>query len=262
MNLLHFFYGVGSTLSPRAAGALASTQGWRMIYLLSIPAVLLFFILSIFARFPRPEEKERQEEQQAPENQAVKRTGFLTALKTPMVWLFSIALGLMVAVELCSPNWAGLYFQDVYHLDPKTSGASFVSNFYILFTVSRLLGGFVIEKVGYLRSLFITAIATILILIIGFALGERGIFILPGLGLFTAIFWPTILATAMGYFKEDAPVMTSAIIVIAGSIYSGIQFLIGLAGPIWGYRSCLIYAVLIVVSLIVLSRYMRNPYRR
>ena len=258
MNLLHFFYGAGSSLSPRAAGFVAGAQGWRYVYLLSIPLVLLFFIPSIFTRFPQAQNPEG-------ENESTKKVGFFTAVKTPMVWLFALVLGLMVGVELCSANWAGLYFQDVYQLDPTTSGAVFISNFYILFTLSRLLGGFAIEKIGYMRSLYIATAATIFTFILGFALGARGIYVLPALGFFTAMFWPTLLATAMGYFRENAPVMTSAIIVIAGALNSGIQLLIGLAnrlaGPAWGYRSCLFYALLVIAALVVLTRCMRHPYK-
>jgi fucose permease len=256
MSLLHFFYGAGSSLSPRAAGAVSAALDWRSVYLFSIPLVLLFFVPALFTRFPRAE---------AEGGAGVKKAGFFTALKTPMVWIFSVALGLMVVVELCSANWAGLYFQDVYGLDPRTSVAGFLSGFYILFTISRLLSGFAIEKIGYMRSLLVAALAAVLIFTGGFMLGDKGIYVLPGLGFFAATFWPTLLATAMGYFKDDSPVMTSAIIVIAGAINSGIQFVIGftnrLAGPAWGYRSCPFYALLIIAALMVLSRYMRRPYK-
>jgi len=259
MSLMHFFYGVGSSLSPRVAGVLSAAIGWRNIYLLSVPLVLVFFVPSLLARFPQ---SQAEDESLKP---GIKKASFFTALKTPMVWFFAVALGFMVVVELCSSNWAGLYFQDVYNLDPKTRGAAFVSNFYIFFTISRLLSGFAIEKIGYIRSLFIASLASIFVFILGFILGANGIFVLPVLGFFTAIFWPTLLAAAMGYFRKDAPVMTSAIIVIAGALNSGVQFLIGLtnrlAGPAWGYRSGLIYAVLIVTSLIILMRLMRNPYK-
>ena len=257
MSLLHFFYGAGSSLSPRAAGSIAAVLGWRYVYLFSIPLALLFFIPSILIRFPeesKPADGEGRQEK--------KKASFLTALKTPMVWVFSVVLGLMVAVELSSSNWAGLYFQDVYLLDPTTSGAAFLSNFFILFTISRLLSGFVIEKIGYFLSLFIALAAAAFIFILGFSFGARGIYILPALGFFVAIFWPTTLAVAMGYFREDAPVMTGAIIVIAGALNSGIQFLIGLtnrlAGPAWGYRSCFFYAILALAALAVLARRVRR----
>jgi len=258
MNILNFFYGAGSIFSPRAAGTIAAALGWRSAYLFSIPLVLLFFVISLFTRFPHPEEREQ-------ENTGTKKVSFLTAVRTPMVWKFSLVLGLMMAVEIGSVNWGGLYFQEVYHLDPKTRGAAFISNFYILFTLSRLLSGFAIEKIGYLRSLFIAALAAVFIFILGIVLGPGGVDILPGLGIFAAIFWPTLMAVAMGYFRGDAPVMTSAIIVIAGTLNSGIQLLIGfinrLAGPAWGYRSNLFYALLVVGGLIMLSRCMRRPYK-
>jgi fucose permease len=261
MSLMHFFYGAGSSLGPRVAGALSAIMSWRYVYLLSVPLVLLFFIASLLARFP----DDAQAQGSGPEDsRGTRKVSFLTALKTPMVWFFAVVLGLMVTVETSSENWSGLYFQDVYQLDPKTSGAAFISNFFILFTISRLLSGFVIEKAGYLRSLFIAVSAAVLTYILGFVFGAKGLYILPVLGFFVAVFWPTILAVAMVYFGPDAPVMTSAVIVIASALNSGLQYLIGLTnslvGPAWGYRSCLLYAVLIIVSLAVLAKRMRRPY--
>ena len=259
MNLLHFFYGAGSSFSPRAAGFISASFGWRYAYLLCIPLVLAFFIPSLFARFPSalplPGDSRSASEKD-------ERVSFFMAVKTPMVWVFSVVLGLLVAVELSSPNWAGLYFRDMYQLDPKTTGAAFVSNFFILFTVSRLISGFAIEKIGYMRSLFICTAASIFVFILGFSLGANGIYVLPALGFFTAIFWPTVLATAMGYFGKNAPIMTSAIIVIAGTINAFIQFFIGLtnrlAGPAWGYRSCIVYAAFGLIALVVLAKKMQN----
>ena len=257
MSLLHFFYGVGSSFSPRIAGVISASFDWRYVYLFSVPLVVVLFMPSFFTRFPRTDTEE---------SAGKKKFSFMKALKTPMVWIFSLVLGLMVAVELCSANWGGLYFKDVYHLDPKTSGAGFISNFYILFTISRLASGFAIEKIGYMRSLFIITLGTVLVFTVGFSLGAQGIYVLPGLGFFTAAFWPTLIATAMGYFKEDSPVMTSAMIVIAGAINSCLQFAAGFInrfiGPAWGYRSFLFYTLLIIAALIVLTRRMRNPYKQ
>jgi fucose permease len=172
----------------------------------------------------------------------------------------------MVVIEMSSTNWGSLYFQDVYHLDPKTSGAGFVSNFFILFTVSRLLSGFLIEKIGYMRSLFGAALGVIVIFIAGFALGKNGVYLLPGLGFFVAIFWPTLMAVAMGYFGRHAPVVTSVMIVLGGLFNSGVQLLIGFInryfGPAWGYRGCLLFVFILFAAILVLHRKMRYPWRR
>jgi fucose permease len=174
-----------------------------------------------------------------------------------MTWTFAISLGLMVVVEMSFTNWGGIYFQDVYGLDPKTAGAAFISTFFILFSISRLLSGFVIEKLGYIQSLIGAGICIILILILGFSLGARGVLVLPLAGFFVGIFWPTHMAVAMGYFGKNAPVVTSAMIVISGLLNTLAQYLIGIfsrvAGAAWGYRSSLAYAVVLLGMLIFLN---------
>jgi fucose permease len=264
MSLLHFFYGVGAIIGPKAAGFLINTAGfgWRHVYLATLPLVLALFIPALVTRFPGGAGKSASptlvgEGEAAEPVQAEKSLSFLDALKIPMVWAFSITLGLMEVVEFSSANWGGLYFQDVYSLDPRTDGATFVSSFYILFTVSRLVSGFAIEKIGYVRSLFIACFATVLIYALGFGLGARGIWVLPALGFFIAIMWPTVMAVAMKFFGRQAPVSTSASIVLSGAINSAIQFVIGLtnrfAGAAWGFRSCLGYAVVLVAVLFFLN---------
>jgi fucose permease len=256
MNLLHFFYGAGSALSPRAAGVIAAAYSWRFVYLACVPPVLFFFVLALGAKFPAKPEARTDGE---------KDMSFFDALKNTKVWLFSVVLGLMVVAEMSSTNWGSLYFQDVYDLDPKTSGASFVSTFFIFFTISRLLSGFLIEKIGYMKSLFGAVLAVIGIFVAGFALGKHGIYALPFLGFFVAIFWPTLMAVAMGYFGRHAPIMTSVMIVLGGLLNSGIQLLIGFIneyrGPPWGYRSCLLFACILFAALLLLHRKMsgRSP---
>jgi fucose permease len=263
MSLLHFFYGAGAVIGPKAAGFLINTAGfsWRHIYLFTLPLALAFFIPALLTRFPSGagESAPAVPDQ---ETGTVKPLSFLGALKLPMVWAFSVMLGLMEVVEFSSANWGGLYFQDVYGLDPRTDGAAFISNFYILFTISRLVSGFAIEKIGYMRSLFIAGFAAVCIYALGFGLGARGIWALPALGFFIAVMWPTVMALAMNFFGRQAPVITSAIIVLSGAINSAIQFVIGMtnrfAGAAWGFRSCLGYAVVLVGVLFFVNSRIRR----
>jgi fucose permease len=103
---------------------------------------------------------------------------FLDALRSPLVWAFAMTLGFMEVVEFGAANWGALHLQDVYQLDPRTAGASLVSAFYILFTLSRLFSGLAIEKIGYIRSLCLAAVCTIAVFLAGFGLGRSGIWIL------------------------------------------------------------------------------------
>ena len=179
-----------------------------------------------------------------------------------MVWAFSITLGMGIVVEMSSANWGGLYFQDVHGLDPRTGGAAFLSAFFVSFTLSRLTCGFLVERIGYMRSLIGLGCIILAIFITGFCLGARGIYVLPALGFFIGLLWPTIMAQAVTIFGEDAPVFASAMIAIGGSINAGVQFLVGLTnrffGPAWGYRSSVAYTVLLITVLLLLSRKLRR----
>jgi fucose permease len=272
LNLLHFMYGVGAILGPRVAGILCGTEGmsWRHVYLFSIPLVLVFFIPAAVAKYPKPENgrsgdsptghaenspPERAEGSPAGNAQpgTPAKTTFTGALRTPMVWFFGVTLGLMMSTEMATSNWGSLYFQDVYGMDPTTAGAGFVSSFFVLFTLSRLVSGFVIEKIGYIKSLIGTIVITGMIFIAGFALGRTGIYVLPVLGFFIAILWPTIMAVAIGLFGVNAPVMTSAVIAIAGLFNALMQLSTGYinryAGAAWGYRCCLVFTAALIVLL-------------
>jgi fucose permease len=269
MNLLHAFYGIGAIIGPKAAGLLTDSAGlgWRWIYIFCLPLALIFFIPVFLIPFPEDAGGKTAETGKTGADgktgaeagkPVLVRKSFFDALRSPMVWLFSIAMGLIVVIEMNSANWGALYFQDVYGMDPKTSGAAFLSAFFLAFTISRLVCGFFVEKIGYLRTLIGVSIIITIVFLIGFLMGSRGIFVLPLLGFFIALVWPTLMALAIVYFREDAPVMTSAVIAIGGLLNAGVQFLVGLTnrffGPAWGYRSTLVYTVLLIGTLIILKK--------
>ena len=256
MNLMHFFYGFGAIAGPQVAGVLTDSFGleWRQVYLAVLIPVGLVFLFIVITRFQGRAGHENAG--------ATGGVTFLGALKNPIVWLFCLTLGFMEVIEFGAANWGGLYLQDVYGLDPRVIGAAFVSMFYILFTIARLFGGLVIEKVGYTRSLSLALVGTILVFLTGFMLGINGIWVLPFTGLFIGIMWPTLMAFAMQVFGEDAPIITSVIITVSGAINGIFQLLIGLtnyfAGEAWGYRSCLLYAVLVLGLLNLLAARVRH----
>ena len=253
LNILHAFYGVGAFIGPMAAGFITSNAGlnWRFAYFFSLPLSLILFLLAIFVKFPGNKKDMNSAD-------AEKKKSFFDALKTPAVWFMAITLGLFVTMEHANPNWGSMYFQDIYGLDPRTTSAAFISAYFIFFTVSRLVCGILVEKIGYMRSLLGMVLIVFVIYIVIFLLGARGIYALPALGFFIGPIWPTLMAVAILYFGKDAPVMCSAIIAIGGTLNAGVQYLIGLTnkflGSAWGYRSVLIYALLAVAILVFLSK--------
>jgi fucose permease len=262
MNMLHAFYGIGAMLGPKVAGLVINNAGysWRYVYLFSLPLALVFFVPAIFSKFPETVGRGAGETDTAGDGEG--RKSFFDALKSPLVWLLSVTLGFSVVVEMNSSNWGPMYFQDMYGLDPSTGGAAFLSAFFLVFTLSRLVCGLFVEKIGYMRTLLGVSIIILVIFCIGFFLGEKGIFVLPSLGFFIALLWPTIMAVAIKCFGKDAPVFCSAIIAVGGLINTVVQYLVGLTnkvfGSAWGYRSTVVYTVLLIFVLLVLSQMIKK----
>ena len=259
LNILHAFFGIGAFAAPIMAGLIVNAGiDWRMIYVLSIPLVIVLLIIAVIAKFP--EDKENPQVQDVD-----KRKTFIDALKEPMVWMLAICLGFSSTIENTHANWGTMYFRDIYGIDLSTTGAAFLSAFFVSFTISRLLSGFVIERLGYMRSLVGMAV----IVFFGFAclilLGARGIFLLPVLGFFIGPLWPTVMAVAIRCFGKDAPVMCSAVIAGGGTLNAMVQYMIGLTnsffGPAWGYRSSLLYILIFIIMLIILGKKLKSKER-
>jgi fucose permease len=173
----------------------------------------------------------------------------------PIIWFFSILLGLLVAVEFAPGNWGPLFFKDVYGLSPEVEGAAFVSLFYLLFTSSRLLGGFFIEKIGYYRSLYLDIIITILILFIGFSFSLNGIWILAASGLFISQFWILGMSLAEKRFGTNAGLFCSVIITLMGLFNVILQLFVGyineMSGGHLGYPISLLFAIIALGMVLV-----------
>ena len=255
MNLLHFFYGVGAIISPILSGAAVRSFsfGYRGLYLAALAAALLVF----FAFLPGHKKEDKHSASSSG------GASILKALKTPSVWLLAVALGFMEVIEFGAANWGGLYYMDTYGLDPATAGAAFVSGFYLLFTLSRLLSGFLIEKAGYYRSLLFSLGATAILYCIGFLSGPDGRWVLIFTGATIGVLWPTVMCYAMELFRENTPLFSSVIIVISGALNGVFQLIIGFtneyAGPSWGYPSCIVYTLLAFAMIVITSR---NAARR
>jgi fucose permease len=267
MSLLHFSFGIGATLGPWFGGIIANNQrlGWRNIYLCALLPVLAAALLTVILSPGKAREHAGTNANSGADKSGEtvrSRGGFRWAITNPMVWLFGLCMGLNTTVEYSVTNWSGLYLHDVFGLDPKTTGAAFISVFFFLYTISRLLGGFFIEKIGYFRGVLSAVFITVCLLIAGFVLGRRGVWVLPVTGLFIGIIFPTILAISIGVFKEKAQTAGSAMLVISSLLSSTIQYIVGLTnryiGEAWGYRSGVLYGIFLMFMLIRLQGVLRK----
>ena len=159
----------------------------------------------------------------------------------------------MEVIEFGASNWGALYYRDVYGFDVTKEGALFVSMFYILFAVSRLLSGFLIEKIGYFVSLSSSLVIVIVIYVVGFLCGPHGRWVIPFTGWFIGIMFPTYMCLLMQIFGAESSRISSIVIFLSGATNGLVQLLIGsineCIGNEWGFRCNVIYTLIPFILL-------------
>lgn len=222
MSLMHFFFGLGAVIGPNVAKWSLSVlnNSFYSVYLCLGAIVAVLGIISLFLPFKLPKST----------NDHTDGTATMTvwkALLTPSVWLCSFTMAMGQAIEASGASWAPLYLVDVLNMDIDTDVANFSTWLYIVFTLSRLFSGFLIDKIGYYTSLYISFISCFVLLLIGFFLGRNGLVFFVLTGFFYSANWPIFICVIMGYYKVNAPVVTSVVIVLQGVINLPVTYLLG-----------------------------------
>ena len=207
LNLLAFFHGVGSMVAPLYAGRLlAAHVSWRQVYQFSLPLVIALFLYFLFLKYPRAASSESN-------TLDLKKIG--KSVFTAEMLVFYIAIALYVGAEIGIGAWLVEFLQKAK--SQSVMGSSlYLSLFFAAITLGRFVGSFWVEKIGYLRILFLSSIASALCLAIGtFGPPALAIFI-PLAGLFFSIVFPTTTAAVSGLHKENVGTILGILFAFAG----------------------------------------------
>lgn len=259
MNLLHCFYGFGATVGPTFTGFVSKrlNMSYRgvfiaVLFLLSVAIVIALFI-------PKQEEKNTIESETKEEGKSMT---ILSALKHPVVILLGLAQGCIAGTENITMNWAPIYLRDLYGWDPETKGAYFVTIFFTGYTISRLLSGFLIDAVGEINSMMIYVPILTVLFVVGFALGEKGVYALMATGIFISPLFPTMLTVAMIYFGKEVETCTSVILFTYMIFSQTIQLIVGLVnkycGVQWGYRVAVVLMLIVFCVLLTVKALLKK----
>ena len=248
MSLLHFFFGIGAIVGPNVARLAIRymNNSFYSVYICIGVIVLVIFIITLLLPFKLPK-SENEQENSKPSLTTIQ------ALKMPSVWLCALTMGVGNVIEASGASWAPFYLLDVLHMDINTDIPNFTTLLYIIFTVSRLVSGPIIDKLGYYRTLYICFGAVLILLLIGFATGKWGVYLFALCGFFYSANWPVFICVIMGYFKKDAPVVTSVVIVLQGVVSLPTSYLLGVMnehlGNQWAYQMTVVFCALAIVLL-------------
>lgn len=224
MNLTHFAYGVGLSVSQKLSGILI-TDGisWRTIYMGSAALTFIIFVCFMFVKLPRAEETEN-----------VDRIPLKTVLQDKLIWVFFLGLGFYVVAEQGTGRWLPTFIKTNYSSFTDSKIASYVSLFFLLFTIGRLVGGFIVEKIGSQVAIKAFSFIGGVLFIIGLLSGENGLYIVSVSGFFFSIMFPTVVVVLSNTFKNSTAYITGVVISFANIINTIMNLVIGTASDAIG----------------------------
>lgn len=254
LNLLAVFHGVGSFVVPLfAAFLLSSNFTWRQIYQLSIilaVGLVLFFAFANYPRAPRSSE--------AVSLRMVLTTGFTWR----MAWYY-LFVAVYVAAEIGFASWIVEFLQRVKGYDVNASSL-YLSLFFAAIMIGRLVGSFVVERIGYLRLMLIGTVAAIASLSLGLFGPPALTFCLPLTGLFFSIMFPTATASVSALPIANMSAILGVLFTFGGLGGALGPWLIGAAADVVGLELAfalnIVFCVIMLVALLALQR-MPRPAR-
>jgi len=248
LNLMSVLHGLGSMVAPLFASWLFTLDiSWRTVYRWDLPLIAFFILIFLFLRFPKSEEQTRLDFREIP------RVAFKGQLP-----LFHIAIAAYVAAEIGMASWLVTFLQQARGQDVTASNQA-LSLFFALLMLGRFIGGFVVHRIGYLRSILIATLGAIVSVVIGLFGTGNLVYFLPVTGFFFSIIFPTITAAASDLRTEKINTVLGVLFTFAG--------LGGLIGPwliAWGSEILNLQAgfainiALLAVLLVSISQLMRG----
>ncbi len=223
MNLVHFSYGIGATITQKTAGLLLFNGiEWRTIYLCISVLYIIVFIAFIPVKVPTI--KRTKED---------RKIDYKSIFKNKLVYYYMIALGLYVGAEMGTGSWFINYMKETYAYN-ENQGTYFTTLFFGTFALGRLLGGFIIEKLGTVKTVFISSILAFLFYIAGVIIGQKGLGLIGFSGLFFSIIFPTLILSTNEVFKKNTTYIIGILTTASSAISMVINFVIGWLNDIVG----------------------------
>ena len=153
MSFLHCFYGLGVAISPYIMSfALNKNNDWALGYQL---VFLIQIIITLFAIFAIPLwNKVANKSNPLEQSIAPKTLSYKQMAKIPTVRAVWILLFTSVALEFTCGIWSCTYLVNVENMSEALS-AKMLTLYYVGMTIGRLIAGFICEKFGHMRTVFV-----------------------------------------------------------------------------------------------------------
>ncbi|WP_409299841.1 MFS transporter [Peribacillus sp. SCS-155] len=243
-NLTMGVYGVGMFTTPLLLRWMFDADiSWRTFYL-GITALLIAFIIYIFSI-------------EVPKGKAERASfsAFKVMLRNSQFVFVMLFLVFYVATEVSFLNFFPSYLKTL-QLDHATTGekeklvANILSAFSIFFTVGRLAGGWLTEKIGEKKMLVSFSLLAVIIVAISKFFANEWAYLFALTGLFLSVLFPT--ATAIGTKLSETGGSALGLVYVAsgiGGAFAG--WIVGAVsdkfGPSIGFNLPIIFLIILLI---------------
>lgn len=131
-----------------------------------------------------------------------------------------------VGAEVGLLSWLPYYLEHIRHIETFQI-SYFISAFFVLLMIGRLIGGFIVDRVGYEKSILVTTIVATVCLTIGPFVPNTALWVYSAIGLFFSIIFPTFIAMASKYFSHSVGTVIGYLTTAAGAGAAASSWLIG-----------------------------------
>lgn len=240
MNITHFCYGLGSSLAQKFSGAmLYNGTTWRQIYLYIAISAFILLTLFVFVKIPQTHKMNYKE-----------AIGLKDICHDKLIYYYVFALGFYVFAEMGTGNWFVNFMEKVYNYN-KSQSSSYVALFFAVFAIGRLLGGFIVQKFGYVNTVGISMVMAVVMYTTGIALGEKGLILIALAGLFFLITYPTLILSVSTIFKQSSLYITGVIITFCSLTSTILNLIFGyLIDKIGAYNAFYMIPASLFISII------------
>lgn len=246
IGMLHFMYGVGAMIGQKGTGIVIENGfTFRNLYLWLIVLLVILLILVVTSKYPEPE----IHEEEIPVNTNI--------LKNPVIILFALSIGFYVFAEQGLAVWLVDYLKSVYSMTENNS-STYMATFFLLLAIGRLIGGFVVRKVGEFKTLFICITTGFLLIITSIIIGPKGLFLISLAGFFYSIVYPTVVVLISKNFKNRISYITGLILTFSSIINMLMNQLMGTLTDFVGYKTTIFLIPLSAVVSITMLFLLKN----
>ena len=251
MNATHFCYGLGASSAAYIGGNLLNDgYSWNSIYF----AVGIFFVillmLFLFVKVPNVSKSEKVEN----------KSLYKSKNNNTIMGMIILGLGFYVFAEFSTGTWFINYLTENLSMSAKLS-SSYMSLFFIMLTIGRLTGGFIVEKIGYLKSIIIYLVIAFLLYSSGVIVGNNAIILVSISGFFFSIVYPTTLLCIGKIFENNSAgaigivvTFSSLVRMMLSAIFGKINDLIGTRVAFYIIPTCLIISFIFMVGVYILTK--------